>query len=475
VIKVRLNRDRGPSRRALLAMVLIVAFVCLSGPAPVWAGSVYAWGDSYYGQLGNGEFGYSDTPVQVPGIGNVRSVAGGGGFSLALKTDGTVWAWGRNNVGQLGNGSTVNSSVPVEVSGLTGVTGIAAGADHSLALRIGGTVWAWGDNGAGELGNGSTVNSSVPVEVSGLTGVTAIAAGGSHSLAVTGDITAPTTIATVLGPAGQNGWYTGPVTVTLSATDPDGPSDLLVTYYSLDGGMLQTYTAPFIISGDARHTLSFWSEDHAGNHEATQTLTVPITGPTATIPAGISMVSEPFANSGDLAALFGLQVFADGSADAAIYDPVASQYLLYPHLMGADGKSGLPGRGYWVLESKPVNLQNAGPYNQTPLDITLSPGWNMISDPFPTSLPISSLQIELSQEVGATPANQFISESAAVSAGIIGGTLWTYDTGGRQYTAASALTPFEGYWIYVDPAGSGGQPVTLRFTEPAYTGVPAGM
>jgi len=35
--------------------------------------------------------------------------------AYVLKTDGTVWAWGDNAYGQLGNGTTTDSAVPVQV------------------------------------------------------------------------------------------------------------------------------------------------------------------------------------------------------------------------------------------------------------------------------------------------------------------------------------------------------------------------
>ena len=46
---------------------------------------------------------------------------------MALKSDGTVWAWGETADGQLGD-TTTDRTTPVQVSGLSGVTAVAAGA-----------------------------------------------------------------------------------------------------------------------------------------------------------------------------------------------------------------------------------------------------------------------------------------------------------------------------------------------------------
>jgi hypothetical protein len=96
----------------------------------------------------------------------------------------------------------------------------------------------------------------------------------------------PTTVATATGPKGTAGWYTGPVSVTLAATDPNYPASALTTTYSLDGGKTQTYTAgqTIPISGDGTHILTFQSQDPAGAIETTKTLNVPIdsTPPTTT-------------------------------------------------------------------------------------------------------------------------------------------------------------------------------------------------
>ncbi|MCL2141249.1 MAG: hypothetical protein FWH42_06320, partial [Dehalococcoidia bacterium] len=147
-------------------------------------GTVWVWGETYYGQLADSFF---TTTVQVSSLSGVTAIAAGAYHSLALKSDGTVWAWGWNGNGQLGDGTATDRYSPVKVSSLSGVTAIAAGWDYSLALKSDGTVWAWGWNGDGQLGDGTTTVRHTPVKVSSLSGVTAIAAGAYHSLALKSD------------------------------------------------------------------------------------------------------------------------------------------------------------------------------------------------------------------------------------------------------------------------------------------------
>jgi alpha-tubulin suppressor-like RCC1 family protein len=186
-------------------------------------GTAYAWGNGANGQLGNGDNGtlyYSNVPVQVENLTDITAIAGSNGDSLALKSDGTVWAWGDDYYGELGNGSpgTAYSDVPVQVSDLTDITAIGGGSIGSsfMALKSDGTVWDWGDDYYGELGIGlsgdipSTTThytSDVPVQVlvqsSGddLTEITAIGAGDDGNYA----LTVPPTITTSSLPTGQVG------------------------------------------------------------------------------------------------------------------------------------------------------------------------------------------------------------------------------------------------------------------------------
>jgi alpha-tubulin suppressor-like RCC1 family protein len=89
----------------------------------------------------------------VTGLTGVIAIAAGEYHSVALKSDGTVWAWGDNTYGQIGDStSTPGYATPVQVTGvegdgfLTGITTIAVGAYHNLARKSDGTVYAWGRN-----------------------------------------------------------------------------------------------------------------------------------------------------------------------------------------------------------------------------------------------------------------------------------------------------------------------------------------
>jgi alpha-tubulin suppressor-like RCC1 family protein len=195
-------RTRGPRSIPLHGLVGLLAGIgVLVVAAPAWAASsgVFAWGDNFRGQLGDGTTASSDVPVAVSGLSRVAAVSGGADDSIALLSNGMVMAWGENGLGQLGDGSTEEKSeVPVAVSGLSEVTAIAAGGNHSLALLRNGTVMAWGYDAFGQLGDGTiggpetTCNDSLPcsrapVAVSGLSEVTAIAAGYNYSLALLRD------------------------------------------------------------------------------------------------------------------------------------------------------------------------------------------------------------------------------------------------------------------------------------------------
>jgi alpha-tubulin suppressor-like RCC1 family protein len=167
-------------------------------------GTLAAWGNNTSGQLGTGNYSSADTPTAVVftaasalGGKTVVDAVAGISFSLALFADGTVAAWGDNEFGQLGDGSTTDSNFPVQVAKTGALVGrtpiaIAAGLGHGLALCSDGALVVWGNNEIGQFGIGSTAPQSVPGLVyqgGALAGktVVAIAAGQGHSLALCSD------------------------------------------------------------------------------------------------------------------------------------------------------------------------------------------------------------------------------------------------------------------------------------------------
>jgi alpha-tubulin suppressor-like RCC1 family protein len=196
---------------------------------------VLAWGFNNHGQLGNGTTTNSSTPVSVslPSGTTVTAISGGEVHSMALTSTGQVLAWGWNGYGQLGNGTFGDSSTPVSVSLPSGttVTAIAGGGgnpNHSLALTSAGQVLAWGLNNSGQLGNGTTTDSNTPVVVSGFPAVVAIAAGGVHSLA----IQLP---AVAVFPAMSDGAYGGYVTAATIQNTGSAPAGVRIVYFNQNG------------------------------------------------------------------------------------------------------------------------------------------------------------------------------------------------------------------------------------------------
>jgi alpha-tubulin suppressor-like RCC1 family protein len=193
-------------------------------------GTVWAWGNNVFGQLGNGSNTEAHDPVQVSGLSSIVSLGGRGYHTLAVDASGAIWGWGWNSAGELGDGTTNATTVPVKVVGLTNpamvssgykfslalmpngtvfqwghgrviantfaptqtpglsnIISISAGWDHALALRSDHTVWAWGQNNVGEVGDGTTNNRPNPIQVTPLSNIVAVSGGDWHSSALASD------------------------------------------------------------------------------------------------------------------------------------------------------------------------------------------------------------------------------------------------------------------------------------------------
>ncbi|MCP5326621.1 MAG: hypothetical protein H7A09_09910 [Oceanospirillaceae bacterium] len=176
-------------------------------------GSVYAWGNNYYGQLGLGNTLNSAVPKKVYGLPAIKQISVFDNVSAAVDINGQLWGWGTyntlqtpviktslTNIQQIALGSTgyalLNDGTVCRfetyneftscnlIAGLENIQQIAAGASHLLALDPDGDVWALGSNDYGQLGNSSNVYAAEPVRVSKIAGIAKIYARGGSSFAV---------------------------------------------------------------------------------------------------------------------------------------------------------------------------------------------------------------------------------------------------------------------------------------------------
>jgi len=129
-------------------------------------GTLWAWGQNVSGQLGYATTTDSSSPVQENTKANDwKTIYAGVTHTAAIKNDGTLWAWGQNNFGQLGDGTTTQRSIPVqENTRANNWKAVCAGYWHTAAIKEDGTLWAWGQNNFGQLGDGTTTQRSIPVQ-----------------------------------------------------------------------------------------------------------------------------------------------------------------------------------------------------------------------------------------------------------------------------------------------------------------------
>lgn len=155
-------------------------------------GRVWAWGSQVYypglstvpGAIYNPASEGSAKPLAVAGLGDIRAIAVGGYFNLALAGDGTVYSWGRNDAGQLGDGTLISRLTPKFVLG--GASGIAAGFAHAYARTAGGKWFGWGRNSSGQLGIGDVVDRLKPEEIAFAVDFSSLSANGGEVIAMHG-------------------------------------------------------------------------------------------------------------------------------------------------------------------------------------------------------------------------------------------------------------------------------------------------
>lgn len=167
--------------------------------ARLTSGAVYCWGNGGSGQMGNGSFTSSTSPVKIPLPATASKVASGDSFICAALTDGSVWCWGADYNGELGDGTFTNSGTnqakasPVRVG-----TALFASPDVLIAstatahVMVGFQIFSWGEDKWGELGTGNSTTASpfgsaTPVSTSyaGIAVAISAASSGDHACLLT--------------------------------------------------------------------------------------------------------------------------------------------------------------------------------------------------------------------------------------------------------------------------------------------------
>jgi alpha-tubulin suppressor-like RCC1 family protein len=131
-------------------------------------GTLWAWGNNYYGQLGDGTTINRLRPVRIGAEQNWVSVSAGADYTVAIKNEGqgrSLYAWGANAYGQLGDGTFTDRNAPVRIGVNFEWTAVSARGHHTVAIKHDGTLWAWGDNTFGQVGDGGGTVQPVRTEI----------------------------------------------------------------------------------------------------------------------------------------------------------------------------------------------------------------------------------------------------------------------------------------------------------------------
>ena len=152
-------------------------------------GTLWTWGNNGWGELGDGTTIDKIIPVQIGTANNWGQISAGNYYTMAIKTDGTLWGWGNNQAGQFGNGTSdfAVHSTPTQIGTANNWSQISTGSYYTMAIKTDGALWAWGENAYGGLGDGTTVNKTIPTQIGTASNWSKVSAGGDHTLAIKTD------------------------------------------------------------------------------------------------------------------------------------------------------------------------------------------------------------------------------------------------------------------------------------------------
>jgi len=153
-------------------------------------------------------------------------------------------------------------------------------------------------------------------------------------------------------------------------------------------------------------------------------------------PAGLQLISLPWdfssgENNIDPKDLLG----GVDTLHMATWEASSGRYRIYP---SAPADRFRLGTGYWLNLAGPTDLAQEGTPAATIHEIPLVPGWNLIGNPFLSSIEFYATSVRDQDGV-------LRSVQDAMARNVLGSGLFAYMLGG--YRVAAALTPYVGYWL----------------------------
>jgi len=193
-------------------------------------------------------------------------------------------------------------------------------------------------------------------------------------------------------------------------------------------------------------------------------------------PAGIQFVSTPYDYSSlGFSGLFGALNTAPAGTTAngnrsnvAVWNPLTGAYALDPNAPADALRLGV---GYWVYLKNPaaVTQQGATPTAKF-VAVSLGQGWNQIGVPNPSTAgtPIASLMFD-----NGTGGMITFAQASGPQYNLVTHPLYGYAGGGYQaLSTTGVLTPWNGYWIYVNAAATLEIPTQATTTTTTTTTTP---
>jgi alpha-tubulin suppressor-like RCC1 family protein len=137
------------------------------------SGNLYGWGSHQLGEMGDGSepTGGARQSPKLIGMSTWSAISGGDYTTYGIQTNGTLWSWGDTEYGELGNGQGGLNKVksnPVQIGTGYSWSSVGGGLNHAVAVSSDGKLWAWGRGGAGSfgvLGLNDGISRSEPTQV----------------------------------------------------------------------------------------------------------------------------------------------------------------------------------------------------------------------------------------------------------------------------------------------------------------------